>query len=399
MKICVSLEQRFERTPDGSVWTQFGGTFSFWQRYLDVFESVEVIGRVQPVDRVPSNYKQADGKRVHFIDLPCYIGPEQYLRNAVKIDRIVRATIPIAEAVLLRVPGQVSNVVYRYLRKGLHPYGVEVVGDPYDMFISGSVDHPLSFFFRWWGTRQLKKQCEEAVAASYVTETTLQQRYPNPNYSTHYSSIDIGVEAYVPSPKSTFGNGNVFKIIFVGTLAQLYKAPDVLIEAVFRCVRSGFKINLAIIGDGKFRLQLESLVERLELRDAVRFLGQLPGGEAVRIEMLHADLFVLPSHAEGLPRAMIEAMACGLPCIGTNVGGIPELLSGEDLVPPGQVQALADKIGEVLANPERMRTMAARNLEKAKGFRREILDQRRREFFQHLRDETKIWLPQRETRP
>jgi glycosyltransferase involved in cell wall biosynthesis len=175
-------------------------------------------------------------------------------------------------------------------------------------------------------------------------------------------------------------------------MSQLYKAPDVLIDAVGLCVARGNKINLKIIGDGKFRSNLEKRVSRLGLNDSIIFLGQLPAGKLVRNELLKSDLFILPSRTEGLPRAMIEAMACGLPCIGTNVGGIPELLPEEDLVPPGRVQALADKIGEVLDNPERMRTMAARNLEKANEFRKDILDERRRVFYQQLRDETKARL-------
>jgi glycosyltransferase involved in cell wall biosynthesis len=81
-----------------------------------------------------------------------------------------------------------------------------------------------------------------------------------------------------------------------------------------------------------------------------------------------ADVFVLPSYQEGLPRAMIEAMARALPCIGSTVGGIPELLNQEDMIPPGNVAALADKIRSVVTNPERMNMMSARNWEKAKKY-------------------------------
>jgi glycosyltransferase involved in cell wall biosynthesis len=96
---------------------------------------------------------------------------------------------------------------------------------------------------------------------------------------------------------------------------------------------------------------------------------------------------------------MIEAMACGLPCIGSAVGGIPELLPAADLVSPGDAQALADKIIEVLNDPERMRAMSARNLEKAKEYRKDILDLRRREFYRHLRNQTEAWLQARDARP
>ena len=121
----------------------------------------------------------------------------------------------------------------------------------------------------------------------------------------------------------------------MGTLEQLYKAPDVLLDAVGQCFRQGLDLELVWIGGGQYQQQLEARAKELGLSPRVRFLGQLPAGDAVRGELDRADLFVLPSRQEGLPRAMLEAMARGLPCIGSTVGGIPELLPAEDLVPPG----------------------------------------------------------------
>ena len=89
---------------------------------------------------------------------------------------------------------------------------------------------------------------------------------------------------------------------------------------------------------------------------------------------------------------MVEAMARALPCIGSTVGGIPELLSAEDLVPPGDVEALARKIQDVLSAPERMTQMSARNLEKAREYRDDVLAARRNAFFEHVRRSTAAWL-------
>src|SRR6185369_6068290 len=112
----------------------------------------------------------------------------------------------------------------------------------------------------------------------------------------------------------------------------------------------------------------------------------------VRAQLDAADLFVLPSRSEGLPRAMIEAMARALPCIGSTAGGIPELLPPEDLVPASNVAALASKIQEVLSSPARLSAMSSRNLAAALEYRDEVLDARRRAFFEHIRDVTAEWL-------
>lgn len=88
---------------------------------------------------------------------------------------------------------------------------------------------------------------------------------------------------------------------------------------------------------------------------------------------------------------MIEAMALGLPCIGSTAGGIPELLPPEDMVPPNDAQALAMKIREVVSDPERMTRMSARNLEKAKGYHEDILRERRNKFYQYVKERTTEW--------
>jgi glycosyltransferase involved in cell wall biosynthesis len=207
---------------------------------------------------------------------------------------------------------------------------------------------------------------------------------------THYSSIELesgDVENCIRQIKAH----GPYQLVTVGSLAQLYKGTDVLIESVARCVRAGFDVTAAIVGDGKYRLQLMAQAERMSVSSRIRFLGHVPAGEQVRSILDGADLFVLPSRTEGLPRAMIEAMARALPCIGSAVGGIPELLDGSDLVPPGDAAALADKIQEVLKNPLRMEAMSRRNLVASRDYLDCVLDERRRHFYRHVRDYTERW--------
>jgi len=178
----------------------------------------------------------------------------------------------------------------------------------------------------------------------------------------------------------------------VGSLAQMYKAPDVLIDAVGICARERIDLRLTLVGDGVHRSELERRVRNTGLDARVRFKGQIAAGAPVRVELDAADLFVLPSRQEGLPRALIEAMARGLPCIGSAVGGIPELLAADDMVPPGDAVALARRIGDVLRDPQRMAVMSARNLEKAREHRAETLAPKRLAFYAHLKLRTQQWL-------
>jgi glycosyltransferase involved in cell wall biosynthesis len=392
MNLLINSPQHFDRTPEGQVWTDGQFPYSFWARYLTVFESVTVLARVRDLAELSSERQPASGKGVRFFGVPDYTGPRQYALCAPAVAAVARKAIQNGSAILLRPPGETVAWVLWYIRRSGRPYGVEVVADPYDVFGPNAVRHPLRPVFRWWFRRALKRQCATACAAAYVTEHALQQRYPpSPGVCvTHYSDIELAESAFASAPRRTRQNGRA-RILFVGTLAQLYKAPDVLIDAFATCC-TYVDAELVLVGSGRHQIELEQRANAHGLRDRVRFCGQLTTPGAVRAELDSADLFVLPSRQEGLPRAMIEAMARGLPCVGSNVGGIPELLPAEDLVPPDNVAALASKIIEVLQQPQRMQQMSGRNLLKAGEYKDEVLNARRRAFYQFLRNQTEAWV-------
>jgi glycosyltransferase involved in cell wall biosynthesis len=203
--------------------------------------------------------------------------------------------------------------------------------------------------------------------------------------------VELPPDAFVSSPRPPDPLQDRWVLITICSLAYLTKGSDVLIDAVAACVRHGLDLHLVLVGDGRFRQQLEAQAGALGLAERVRFCGRLPSGEPVRRELDRADLFVLPSRAEGLPRSMIEAMARGLPCVGSLVGGVPELLPPEDMVRPDDAHALAGKIREVVSSPERLAAMGSRNLMKAKGYREEYLRHRREEFYRVLLSLTQEW--------
>jgi glycosyltransferase involved in cell wall biosynthesis len=267
-----------------------------------------------------------------------------------------------------------------------------VVGDPYDVFSPGSVRHPLRPFFRWWFSRALRRHCREACAAAYVTAEALQRRYPPRPGGLALHCSDVQLDGFLAEDSRRVIPKVPWRLVTVGTLAQLYKGTDLLIDALAQCRRDRLDLELVVVGDGKHRLSLESQAAKLGLRERVCFRGQLPAGTAIQAELDQADLFVMPSRQEGLPRAMIEGMARGLPCIGADVGGIPELLPPEDLFPPNDAPALAAKIREVLADCPRMERMSMRNLQRAGDYREDALREKRDVFYKHLRGATAAWL-------
>lgn len=416
MNLVVTLEYRFVRTPDGKVWTKTTFAHAFWQRYLEVFESVRVIARAHKVKDINGDFKRVDGDLVSFVEAPFYVGPWQYLLKRKRVAWAVKNAVHPEDAVIMRVPSQLANALTPQLQRSRHPFGLEVVGDPYDVFAPGAVRHPMRPIFRWWFSRALRWQCAHAIGAAYVTEHALQRRYPlnadslsfhysnvemtdkcfagnnrSGILSTHYSDVEMKRESYKVESSPALRNERSFTLITVGSLEQLYKGTDVLIDAVARCVEDGFDLKLVIVGGGKHKSELAARAAARGLRDRACFAGELPAGEAIRKRLDEADLFVLASRTEGIPRAMIEAMGRGLPCIGTAVGGIPELLQTEDMVSPNDASALAQQISQVLTDSNRMIRMSKRNLAKAQEFREENLRERRIKFYNYIKYMTEEW--------
>jgi colanic acid/amylovoran biosynthesis glycosyltransferase len=140
------------------------------------------------------------------------------------------------------------------------------------------------------------------------------------------------------------------RLVSVGRLAE-QKGHLLLIDAAARLRERGMEFELVLVGDGPLRDEIETLIDRLDLRDCVRVTGFL-GTAEVRRELEAARALVLPSFAEGLPVVIMEALALGRPVISTYVAGIPELVEpGRSgwLVPAGAVLPLVEAMAEALA--------------------------------------------------
>jgi glycosyltransferase involved in cell wall biosynthesis len=146
----------------------------------------------------------------------------------------------------------------------------------------------------------------------------------------------------------------------VGTVTRLepQKAVHLLIEAFARLTRTAPNAELVIAGDGYLRDQLQQLAKSLDVQERVHFLGWR---EDARALLTAFDVFALSSRWEGLPIAILEAMAASCPVVSTAIGGIPEIItSGQDglLVPADDPQALEAALQRVHQDPLFARSLA-----------------------------------------
>lgn len=175
--------------------------------------------------------------------------------------------------------------------------------------------------------------------------------------------VDRTVFLPVPDARAVTGWPEGEKVaLFAGNLIPR-KAPDVLLAAFEALSARGACDRLVFAGEGPSRAVLEAEAASRGLADRVHFTGAL-SPERLAAAMSAADVFVLPSLAEPLGVVLLEAMACGTPCVASRVGGIPEVV-GEGcgaLVEPGDAAGLASALEDVLSagkEPYRAACLAA----------------------------------------
>lgn len=382
--VAVSAEGRFQRTPDGAVWTVDGLAHAFWARYLSAFDRVRVIARVTDVQDRPPAATRVNGLGVEIWPLSCHPSTSRWLIGVLALRRSLRAAVRDVDVVILRVPSPIAAVLAVVLDRGGRRYAVEVLGDPPPA--RGMIRYPWRPLLRWWSVRRLRQQCRQALGAAYSAGVALQARYPAGPTAviSSFPSVDLPPEAFVPMVRPPGTPGTPVTLICVGSLDDMLDGVDTLLAALRRLVTDGLPVGLIYVGDGRLRARMVRLVERLGLVDRVTITGVLSPAE-VRQRLGAADLFVCPARVKEPPRALLEAMACGLPVVGTTVAGLDGLLNADCLVPAGNPAVLAETIRDLLGDQDRMSAEAGHNLARAREFRTEILAPRRATYYRTIR--------------
>jgi phosphatidyl-myo-inositol dimannoside synthase len=360
MRVLLTSEARFERTPDGVMWGPPAYGRGLWSRYLEVFSSVLIAARVADVREASSGCVKASLPEVEFCPLIAYSGLSGLLENLPRLRASVAAAVQDTSAIIVRAPSPIAYLTARAAARMNRPFAAEMVGDSDQVFSPGAFDHPLRVPIRWFARSAQRHLSGRAMAVMYVTHSVLQRCYPT--RGRMYAASDAALDdlAFAPGDRVAWSRSAECVLITVGGLDQPYKGIGVLLEAVQQLHRRGTRVKLRIVGGGRLLGDYQRRCEVLGVAEAVEFLGQRDP-EGVRQALDAAHLFVLPSLTEGLPRALLEAMARGLPAVATRVGGVPELLPSECLVPPRDVPALAAGIERMMSDAHGMRRHGQRN--------------------------------------
>lgn len=190
------------------------------------------------------------------------------------------------------------------------------------------------------------------------------------------SNVDVitgGVDTDYFSPTSPYSNGGsqsaTISVLYVGWIIKEKGVFDIL-DACELLLDEGFS-NFAVDLVGPIycdKHELEQSIEERKLSNFVKLCGPIHSRDDLRQKYLSSDVFLFPSHFEGFPMALLEAIACGLPAIGTSVGGIPDILDSGNcglLIEPQSAKDITSALKTLLSNHELRRELGFKARERA----------------------------------
>ena len=394
MKLLVIQEQHFTQKSNGEIWVDKQSDCSFWNRYLEVFDEIVVCARMKYSDKMQVKALRSDRENVSFVGLPDFRGAAGIVKNYPAIRHSLERALSQVDCVIFRAPSPISLVTYGLVKKSGKPFAIELMNNPHTHFSPKAMHHWYQPVIQWFITNQTKRMCRRANGVAYVTERVLQKMYPSAvqiaghesiaHFEAHYSTINLAENDYICDiwpdtvPKPLY-------LVHSGEMIDDRKGQDIFIKCVFELRNRGYDARGILIGDGENRSKFELLGKELGIDNFLSFVGWQSGFKKVQEQLHKGHFFVFPSIGEGLPRSVIEAMATGLLCFGSNVDGIPELLEKSCLVDDWSAQAFADRIEKYIISWNDAIKMREVQFLKSKEYENHILQQSRNIFYKKLR--------------
>ncbi len=217
------------------------------------------------------------------------------------------------------------------------------------------------------------KKADRVLAGSTYTFNNLQNLFSlNDNQINLFYENGISKD-FLDAVETNKSNRDKVNLLFVGRLVP-YKGADMLIEAISKLPKEIQNIiRLTVVGDGSERNNLEGVVQKFGLENLVNFTGWIKQQETLEYYQ-KSDIFCFPSVREFGGAVVLEAMACGLPCIVVNNGGIGEYVTettGFKIDPDSKeyvTQEIANKIGILVTDEQLRKEMSANSIERVREF-------------------------------
>lgn len=385
-KALISIDNHFVALPDGTIKCENIVDQSFWDRYLEVFETIDVFVRTETVtyDSKYDDYNSVEHPNVNIIPVPMFKTIKELVFNFFEIRSIIKnQDLNRYEAIIVRLPSLLGFLVCNHTVSHSIPCGVEVVADmstpPSDSGLGGKVKALIFHSL-------LKHYVRKANGVAYVTKNALQLKYPanSKAIQNHYSSINLDSSYFYDKTNEPKDEKEPFLLIHVSTLNSNAKGHKVFIDTIERLSKDGYNVQGLIVGGGSLKSYYEDYSKEKNIEDAIKFTGAISNPKELRDLYIQSDILLFPSEFEGLPRTVIEAMSCSLAVVASNVGGIPELLDKEWLSSFDDTDFFYRKTKELIDHPQLLEQTSRENYKKAFEYEASQIQKRRNQFFSEL---------------
>ncbi|MBC1559055.1 glycosyltransferase [Listeria booriae] len=377
-------DNRFLEASDGQVYSEVAFSYSNWERYVAHVDQLTVIARMEPLGDLDTKLLNlSSGENVAFEGMPNPYGIRAFTPFP-RGYKTVLATVEKADGVIARLPSEIGYMAVKAARKTNTPYCIEVVGDAYNaMATYGDWKGKL---YAPFAERKMRRSISNANHTLYITDRHLQERYPTSGQSVSCSNVELSnLEIETIERRQERNEKPAEKLIIGmnGSLSSPYKGFETAFQALASVKSELPPFEFRILGRGSKEDWL-GVIEQLGLTEHVVFSGTLPH-QGVYEWLDDIDIFLMPSKTEGQGRALIEALSRGCSCLGSNVGGIPELITKEQLHEPSDTAELANKLVKLATNPKQRQRYARLAFERAVTFQSERLQEIRQQFFQDFK--------------
>ncbi len=349
------------------------------ERYSYIADEITFLMRTVPLMEQTKNTLVPEKIRV--VSVPDFKSPSLYFKEKPRAEKIIEREVKESDCMILR-GSSCSDIAVKYAERYSIPYIYECVGCVWDSLWNYSLLGKAMALGSFLKTRKIIRNADYVY---YVTNEFLQRRYPTKGKSVGCSDVIISLadDAVLSNRLERVKDIKKHKRIILGTAAAIdvrYKGEEYVIKAIPELVKNGYDVEYHLAGSNRLNSTfLYNLAKSYGVEGRVIFCGSLTSEQMIDFYD-SLDIYIQPSKLEGLSRAVIEALSRACLTIGTNVGGIPELLQEQCLFKKGNSREICRVILDLVQGD--MKSIIIENIKKAKEYELEILNQKRKQFYE-----------------